>query len=188
MNRALRSAAVISGAGYLEGAAGQALLPAGQGARVKVPGGHLVRRAGPEPGPPADQQVAAQPGGDGKNLARRGGRQRRVPVRVVLAGKRQQRRLVQLCCGAVQAPVSLVLAQQQVQRQREGRQRAGAGPGDLFEEVLRGHAPAGGQFHDVTPAQRRELVTGEAGERRRQHLVNGRGILGRPASHEQPQR
>ncbi len=58
--------------GYLEGTADQALLPGGQGARVKVSGGHLAHRAGPEPGPSADQQVAAQPGGDGKNLGRRG--------------------------------------------------------------------------------------------------------------------
>ena len=49
-------------------------------------------------------------------------------------------------------------------------------------------SPVSGIVQDVTPAQRRELVPGKTRERRGQHLVNARGILGRPASHEQPQR
>ena len=175
-------------AGYLEGSSGLPLLSGSQGARVKVAGRHLAGRAGPEPGSPADQQVAAQPGRDGENLACRGGRQRRIPVGVVLAGQGQQRGPVQLYCGAVQASVGLVLAQQQVQRQREGRQWPGAGPGDLFQEVLRRHALAGGQLQDITAAQRRKLVPGKARERRSQHLVDPRRVIGRPASHQQPQR
>ena len=68
---------------------------------------------------------------------------------------------------------------------REQREAVLAGPhGAVLSELFRMFA----NIQHVTPAQRRELVPGEVGERLGQHVVHDLRVLRRPASHEQAQR